>query len=63
MTGDISPDYLDRIEYARHNPEPANDDMVRSQLNLIAGAGGLITEPGTVPARPRAHRALAKSHT
>lgn len=34
VTGDISRDYLDRIEYARGNPEPANDDMVRSQLNL-----------------------------
>ena len=32
--GDISRDYLDRIEYARGNPEPANDDLVRSQLNL-----------------------------
>lgn len=34
VTGDISRDYLDRIEFARGNPEPANDDMVRSQLNL-----------------------------
>ena len=34
VTGDISRDYLDRIEYARGNSEPANDDMVRSQLNL-----------------------------
>jgi amidophosphoribosyltransferase len=34
VTGDISRDYLDRIEFARGNPEPVNDDMVRSQLNL-----------------------------
>ncbi len=34
VTGDISRDYLDRIEFARGNTEPVNDDMVRSQLNL-----------------------------
>jgi len=34
VTGDISRDYLDRIEFARNNPKPANEDMVRSQLNL-----------------------------
>ena len=34
VTGDISRDYLDRIEFARGNTEPVNDDMVRSQLSL-----------------------------
>jgi len=34
VTGDISRDYLDRIEYVRGNPQPSNEDMVRSQLNL-----------------------------
>ncbi|GAC1410875.1 MAG: amidophosphoribosyltransferase [Burkholderiaceae bacterium] len=34
VTGDISRDYLDRIESKRNNPEPENEDMVRSQLNL-----------------------------
>ncbi|HEX7644707.1 MAG TPA: amidophosphoribosyltransferase [Burkholderiaceae bacterium] len=34
ITGDISPDYLDRLENARNAPRPAVDDMVRSQLNL-----------------------------
>lgn len=34
ITGDISRDYLDRIEFARNNPKPENDDAVRSQLNL-----------------------------
>jgi amidophosphoribosyltransferase len=34
ITGDISRDYLDRVEYARNNPKPQNEDMVRSQLNL-----------------------------
>ncbi len=34
ITGDISRDYLDRIEFARKNPKPALEDMVRSQLNL-----------------------------
>jgi amidophosphoribosyltransferase len=34
VTGDISRDYLDRIEFARNNPKPANEDVVRSQLNL-----------------------------
>ena len=34
ITGDISRDYLDRIESSRNNPVPENDDMVRSQLNL-----------------------------
>jgi amidophosphoribosyltransferase len=34
VTGDISPDYLDRIENARRNPKPVNEDAVRSQLNL-----------------------------
>ena len=34
VTGDISRDYLDRIESARNNPKPENEDAVRSQLNL-----------------------------
>jgi len=34
ITGDISRDYLDRIEFARKNPKPALEDRVRSQLNL-----------------------------
>ncbi|MBI1889122.1 MAG: amidophosphoribosyltransferase [Burkholderiales bacterium] len=34
VTGDISRDYLDRIELARNNPKPENDDAVRTQLNL-----------------------------
>jgi amidophosphoribosyltransferase len=34
VTGDISRDYLDRLETARNNPKPQNEDAVRSQLNL-----------------------------
>ncbi|HEY8101887.1 MAG TPA: amidophosphoribosyltransferase [Burkholderiaceae bacterium] len=34
VTGDISRDYLDRIEFARNNPQPKNEDTVRTQLNL-----------------------------
>ncbi len=34
ITGDISRDYLDRIEYARNHPKPVLEDAVRSQLNL-----------------------------
>jgi amidophosphoribosyltransferase len=34
VTGDISRDYLDRIELSRNNPKPENEDAVRSQLNL-----------------------------
>jgi amidophosphoribosyltransferase len=34
ITGDISRDYLDRIEFARNNPKPVNEDEIRSQLNL-----------------------------
>ncbi|HYC42821.1 MAG TPA: amidophosphoribosyltransferase [Noviherbaspirillum sp.] len=34
VTGDISRDYLDRIEFARNNPKPTSEDAVRSQLNL-----------------------------
>ncbi|HZG20256.1 MAG TPA: amidophosphoribosyltransferase [Herbaspirillum sp.] len=34
ITGDITQEYLDRIEYARKNPKPALEDAVRSQLNL-----------------------------
>jgi amidophosphoribosyltransferase len=34
VTGDITRDYLDRLEFARCNPKPQIDDLVRSQLNL-----------------------------
>ncbi len=34
VTGDISPDYLDRIEHARANPKVVAEDAVRTQLNL-----------------------------
>ncbi len=34
VTGDISRDYLDRVETARNNPKPENEDAIRSQLNL-----------------------------
>jgi amidophosphoribosyltransferase len=34
VTGDVSRDYLDRIELARQNPKPGSEDDVRSQLNL-----------------------------
>ena len=34
ITGDISNEYLDRLENARNAPKPPADDMVRSQLNL-----------------------------
>ncbi len=34
VTGDVSRDYLDRIEFARNNPKPKIEDMARSQLNL-----------------------------
>lgn len=34
VTGDVSRDYLDRIEFVRNNPKPEVEDAVRSQLNL-----------------------------
>jgi amidophosphoribosyltransferase len=34
VTGDITREYLDQLEYARQNPKPQLDDLVRSQLNL-----------------------------
>jgi amidophosphoribosyltransferase len=34
VTGDVSRDYLDRIEFNRNNPKPESEDAVRSQLNL-----------------------------
>ncbi|EJN09649.1 amidophosphoribosyltransferase [Herbaspirillum sp. YR522] len=34
ITGDITQEYLDRIELARKNPQPMLEDVVRSQLNL-----------------------------
>jgi amidophosphoribosyltransferase len=34
VTGDISRDYLDRIETARNSHQPEYEDAVRSQLNL-----------------------------
>jgi amidophosphoribosyltransferase len=37
VTGDVSPDYLDKLEYNRHNPKPAAaEDTGRTQLNLNA---------------------------
>src|SRR5471032_2973805 len=39
ITGDVSQDYLDKIEYARHNPKaPGPEDAGRSQLNLNLAA-------------------------
>jgi len=42
VTGDISKDYLDKLEYARHHPKAAGpEDAGRSQLNLnLATAEG-----------------------
>ena len=34
ITGDISRDYLDRIEFARAHPKVVTEDAVRTQLNL-----------------------------
>lgn len=34
ITGDISRDYLDRIEFARNHPKAVIEDAVRTQLNL-----------------------------
>ncbi len=35
VTGDVTRDYLDRLEYARHNPKSAPpEDAARTQLNL-----------------------------
>jgi amidophosphoribosyltransferase len=34
ITGDISSDYLDRLEVSRNNPKPVVEDAVRTQLNL-----------------------------
>src|SRR3990167_4414776 len=34
VTGDVSRDYLDRIELARNNSKPESEETVRSQLNL-----------------------------
>jgi amidophosphoribosyltransferase len=37
ITGDVSPDYLDKLEHARHNPKKAVvEDAARTQLNLNA---------------------------
>jgi amidophosphoribosyltransferase len=37
ITGDVSPEYLDKLEYARHHPKEAvAEDTGRSQLNLNA---------------------------
>ncbi|WEF33399.1 amidophosphoribosyltransferase [Pseudoduganella chitinolytica] len=37
VTGDVSPEYLDRIEHARHNPKAkVVEDAARTQLNLNA---------------------------
>ena len=34
ITGDVTPEYLDRLEQARHNPKAKQDDLIRTQLNL-----------------------------
>lgn len=34
VTGDVTPEYLDRQETARHNPAAKDEDQVRTQLNL-----------------------------
>jgi len=34
ITGDISRDYLDKVEYARQHPKVVMEDIVRTQLNL-----------------------------
>ena len=34
VTGDVTPEYLDRLESARHSPTPSDEDAVRTQLNL-----------------------------
>ena len=34
ITGDVTPEYLDRLEAARNGSRPDKEDMVRSQLNL-----------------------------
>jgi amidophosphoribosyltransferase len=34
VTGDVTPEYLDRQETARHNPVAKDEDQVRTQLNL-----------------------------
>jgi len=35
ITGDITPEYLDRLEYARHHPtKSVIEDATRTQLNL-----------------------------
>jgi amidophosphoribosyltransferase len=39
VTGDITAAYLDRLEFARHNPKDAPpEDLVRTQLNLTLAA-------------------------
>src|SRR4051812_12461381 len=39
VTGDISKDYLDKLEYARHHPKASGpEDAARSQLNLNLAA-------------------------
>ncbi|WP_394778550.1 amidophosphoribosyltransferase, partial [Undibacterium sp.] len=38
ITGDVSREYLDRLEFARNSPRPDTEDILRSQLNLnLAG--------------------------
>jgi amidophosphoribosyltransferase len=38
VTGDVTSDYLDRLEAARNIPRPDTEDLLRSQLNLnLAG--------------------------
>ena len=34
VTGDVTPDYLDRLEFARHHPKAVEEDATRGRLNL-----------------------------
>ncbi|GGC90380.1 amidophosphoribosyltransferase [Undibacterium terreum] len=38
ITGDVSREYLDRLEFARNSPRPDTEDILRSQLNLNLAA-------------------------
>ncbi|NML62348.1 amidophosphoribosyltransferase [Massilia sp. RP-1-19] len=39
VTGDVTPEYLDRLEFARHNPKAAvEEDAARTRLNLNLAA-------------------------
>ncbi len=40
ITGDVSRDYLDRVEFVRNHSKAENDSVVRSQLPLNLGSNG-----------------------